>query len=661
MRLLCLFILLTAMYCSPELPSYDSFDEYPVYEGDDLGITYSPEATTFKLWSPAAEQARVLIYDDDGKDLEAEPLQTLDMTREDGVWSYRLAGDQLGKYYVYQIMQGGRWLAEAPDLYARAVGTNGKRAQIIDLSDTDPAGWENDRRPSAKSPTDIVIYELHLRDVSVHESSGNPYPGKFLGLTQVGTTTENGLSTGLDHIKELGVTHVHLLPAFDFASLDESPHAPLGFNWGYDPLNYNVPEGSYATDASDGRVRIREFKQMVQALHNAGIGVIMDVVYNHTGPTEDSPFNLLVPGYYYRQNPDGTFSDASACGNETASERPMVRSFIRESVKYWAKEYHVDGFRFDLMGIHDTETMNAVAADLKAIDPSIFVYGEGWTASGSPLPDSLRALKANVPDLIDVAAFSDDLRDGLKGSVFEHKEQGFVSGAMGRAESVKFGVVAAGQHPQIDYPAVNYSNAPWAPEPIQCINYVSCHDNHTLWDRLEISNGGDSEADRERMHRLSLAVVLTSQGVPFLHAGSELLRTKYGEENSYKSPDSINAIDWTRKETYSTTLKYVQDLIKLRKAHPAFRMPTNAAVQANLSFMDTQDEQLIAYRIQDGPGDEWSDIVVVYNAHRKPISFDLPDGNYQAVVYDDRVDQEGIGPVLAGSVRVPALSCMVLK
>ncbi|MEL6393167.1 MAG: type I pullulanase, partial [Bacteroidota bacterium] len=637
-----------------------SFDEYPVYTGDDLGHTYTPEATTFKLWSPGAEQARILVYANDGL-TEEGPLETAPMSHRQGVWSAQLDGDQVGKYYTFQIMKDERWLAEAPDLYARAVGTNGRRAQVVDLSATDPTDWENDQRPRVESPTDMVIYEMHLRDISVHESSGNRFPGKFLGLTQVGTTTPDGSSTGLDHLIEMGITHVHILPAFDFASLDESPHAPLGFNWGYDPLNYNVPEGTYATDASNGMVRIKEFKQMVQALHRAGIGVIMDVVYNHTGPTDDSPFNRLVPGYYYRTNPDGSWSDASACGNETASERPMVRDYIRRSVKYWAEEYHVDGFRFDLMGIHDIETMNAVAADLRAVDPSIFVYGEGWTAGGSPLPDGLRALKANVPALEHVAAFSDDLRDGMKGSVFNHEEKGFVSGAMGRAESVKFGVVAAGPHPQLDYSAVNYSNAPWAPEPTQCINYVSCHDNHTLWDRLLLSNPEDSEEDRERMHRLSLAVVLTSQGVPFLHAGTEILRSKQGEENSYKSPDSINAIDWTRKASYPVTLNYVKDLIALRGSHPAFKMTSNAAIVNHLQFFETDDEQLIAYRIQGAPDDEWTDIIVIYNARPGAVSFDLPEGSFQAVVYDDRVDPSGIGPVLAGSVRVPGRSCMILR
>ncbi|MEM8582769.1 MAG: type I pullulanase [Bacteroidota bacterium] len=654
-------LLLCCMYCSSEVTTYSSFDEYPVYTGGDLGLTYTSEVSVFKLWSPGAEEARVLLYEGDGIDPDEQPLASYPMKRSEGVWVCETTGDQQGKYYTFQIMKDGRWLAEAPDIYARAVGTNGKRAQIVDMSQSNPEAWQADQRPIIAQPTDMVIYEMHIRDISVHASSGNPFPGKFLGLTQVGTSTANGQTTGLDHLLEMGITHVHILPAFDFASLDESPGAPMGFNWGYDPLNYNVPEGTYATDASNGLVRIREFKQMVQALHQAGIGVIMDVVYNHTGPTDDSPFNLLVPGYYYRTNPDGSWSDASGCGNETASERPMVRDYIRQSVKYWAEEYHVDGFRFDLMGIHDIETMNAIAEDLQQIDPSIFVYGEGWTAGGSPLPDSLRALKANVPQLRQVAAFSDDLRDGLKGSVFNHEEQGFVSGAIGRAESVKFGVVAAGQHPQLDYQAVNYSNAPWAPEPSQCINYVSCHDNHTLWDRLQISNADNSEAERERMHRLSLAVVLTSQGVPFLHAGTELLRTKQGEENSYKSPDNINAIDWTRKGDYATTLKYVQDLIELRRAHSAFRMATNADIQSKLQFMDTEDEQLIAYRITNAPDDEWTDIVVIYNAHPNPVTFDLPEGSYQAVVYDDRVDQNGIGPVLAGSVRVPSRSCMVLR
>ncbi|MEM7574339.1 MAG: type I pullulanase [Bacteroidota bacterium] len=654
-------LFLTLMSCTPERPTYSSFDEYPRYEGGDLGMIYSPASTSFKLWSPAAQEARLLLYATDVAD--ENPFAIIPMEEIDGAWTHVYSGDLEGKYYSFQIMQDGAWLEEAPDLYARAVGTNGERAQVIDLAATDPEGWETDRRPELAAPTDIILYELHMRDATVHASAGSRYPGKFLGLTERGTRSPDGLATGIDHLVELGVTHLHLLPVFDYASVDERPDAPSAFNWGYDPLNYNVPEGSYATDPSDGRVRVREFKQMVQALHQAGIRVVMDVVYNHTGPTDDSPFNLLVPGYYYRQNEEGGWSDASGCGNETASERPMVRDYIIESVKYWAREFHVDGFRFDLMGIHDIETMNRLSAELHEIDPSIFVYGEGWTAGGSPLPDDQRALKANTPLLDRIAAFSDDLRDGLKGSVFNHEESGFVSGSEGRIASIQFGVVAAGQHPQIDYEAVNYSNAPWAPEPYQCINYVSCHDNHTLWDRLQNSNPEDSEEERAKMARLALAVVLTSQGVPFLHAGSEMLRTKGGEENSYQSPDSVNAIDWTRKAQQATTVSYVSALIALRKAHPAFRLPSNAAIQEHLSFLPTTGgDDLVVFRLQGVAGDDWQDILVAYNASVSPQSLALPAGDsYDLIASGEQINVNGIGDQPTGSIQLAARAMTILK
>ena len=466
--------------CGPGAPEYASFGQYPVYTGRDLGATYTLDKTTFKLWAPPARDARVHLYTDD---LTGQPQRIIDLARgERGVWTAEVPGDLDGIYYTFQTKIQGNWQGEAADPYARAVGTNGVRAQVVDLSQTNPAGWSNDQRPPLAAPEDIILYELHIRDMSIHPQSGIEYKGKYLGLTEAGTTGPNGVTTGLDHLKELGITHVHLLPSFDFLSVDESRPDSAQYNWGYDPQNYNVPEGSYSTNPKDGAVRIREFKQMVQALHNAGIRVIMDVVYNHTGRSEDSKFNRLVPGYYYRQREDGSLSDASACGNEIASERPMVRKFIRESVQYWVDEYHIDGFRFDLMGIHDIQTMNEISTSLHAIDSTIFIYGEGWTASASPLPDSLRALKANTGQLKGVAAFSDELRDALKGSVFEPEERGFVTGRPGLEESIKFGIVAAGPHDQVEYDSVNYSKAPWAPQPHQCINYVSCHDNHTLWD-----------------------------------------------------------------------------------------------------------------------------------------------------------------------------------
>lgn len=664
MRYHCMLFLLPILFtaCNPDsVPEYASFDEYPLYAPRNLGADYQSKATTFRLWSPPAQAARVRLYEtgDGGTYYDEREMRR----GESGQWEITVEGDLDGNFYTYQVKINGQWLEEAVDPYARAAGVNGKRGQIIDLSETDPAGWEDDVRPPLEHPTDIVLYELHVRDLSTHPSSGIKQRGKYLGLTELGTTSPLGDTTGLDHLVQLGVTHVHLLPVFDYLSVDESRLDSAQFNWGYDPQNYNVPEGSYSTDPYDGAVRIREFKQMVQALHRRGIRVVMDVVYNHTGRTENSNLNKLVPGYYYRQREDGSFSDASACGNEVASERPMVRKFIRESVSYWVEEYHIDGFRFDLMGIMDILTMNEISATVHAIDSSIFLYGEGWTAGASPLPDSLRALKANTPELERIAAFSDDVRDAMKGNVFEPEDRGFISGKPGLEESIKFGIVGATRHPQVVYDSVNYSKAPWADEPAQCITYASCHDNHTLWDRLLLSVPDATEAARIRMDKLAATIVLTSQGVPFLHAGSELLRSKDGEENSYQSPDAINQIDWRRKGQYQPVFEYYRQLIQLRKNHPAFRLRSTEAIQNALRFIELESprELMVAYQLSDhAGGDSWKDILVILNGARQPQSIQLPEGNWLLAADGQRVDEQGIRAVTNGRLRVPASTAYVL-
>ncbi len=657
--LLILFLLLLLASCRSK-PRYESYEDYPVYDGPDLGLTLGPNGVQVRLWAPTADSVRFRLYE---QDLGGVPFRTLDMERaESGTWTLQLPKTTMGNYYTFQTKVEGEWHQEVPDPYAYAVGTNGRRGQLVDLAATNPAGWEADRRPSLAHPTDIVLYELHVRDLSTHPSSGIVHKGKFLGFTEAGTKSPQGLTTGLDHLTEMGITHVHLLPAFDFRSVDETRLSEQAFNWGYDPQNYNTPEGSYATDPADGRVRIREFKQMVQALHERGIRVVMDVVYNHTGYTEESLFNQLVPGYYYRQNEDGGFSDASACGNETASERPMVRKMIVESVLFWAREYHVDGFRFDLMGIHDIETMNAVARALREVDPTIFVYGEGWTAGPTPLPDDQLALKKNTHRLDGVAAFSDDLRDGLKGSVFEHEETGFVSGKAGLEESIKFGLVASTPHPQVNYAEVNYSDTAWAAQPAQTISYVSCHDNHTLWDKLDLSRPDASANDRKKMHRLALTIVLTAQGVPFLHAGTEMLRTKYGEENSYQSPDSINQIRWGWKSEHLDMVEYVRRLIALRKAHPAFRMRTTDQIAEHLRFLDVAVPNVVAYRLNGAAaGDSWRDLWVAYNGSAEPQSLPLPEGSWKVALLDDEIyAEEDMQPVAKGVFELPAIAAAIL-
>lgn len=637
------------------------FEQYPFYGGKDLGMQWSPGESRMKVWSPAAQAMRLYLYE---KGSGGNPLQTIAMEKgRQGVWSATLKGDVQGKYYTVQVQMQGKWLAETPDPYAKAVGVNGQRGMIINLGSTNPAGWMDDTRPPQAAFTDIILYELHIRDLSSDVNSGIHHTGKYLGLTETGTHNEDGQQTGLDHLKELGITHVHLLPVFDYryTSVDESlpPRVPQ-YNWGYDPENYNVPEGSYATDANDGAVRIREYKQMVQALHRNGIRVVMDVVYNHTGSTTESVFNRIAPGYYYRQNADGSYSNASACGNETASERAMMRQYMIESMKYWVEEYHIDGFRVDLMGIHDIETMNQISAELHQIDPGIFIYGEGWTAGSSPLPDSLRAIKANTYRLDRVAAFSDDFRDALKGSVFDHADKGFISGKPGLEESVKFGIVASTEHPQIDYSKVNYSKAPWAKEPFQTITYVDCHDNHTLWDKLAISCPDVSESDRIRMQKLAGAMVLTSQGIPFMHAGVEMLRSKQGVENSFNSSDSINRIDWSRKTTYEAVYSYFKGLIQLRKNHPAFRMPTAELIRTHLKFLDVSEKNLVVYLLKDhANGDSWSKILVVLNGSSKAETISLPPGKWKVVVTGDEVNEKGVLTVSRPFVEVPPISAMI--
>ncbi len=646
-------LLLMPFVCLSQMNNQD----YPVYKGNDLGVSYSPKKTAFKVWAPTASAVKLILYKTgDG----GEMVSTVSMSKEQqGVWLTQIAHDIKNLYYTFQVQQNGKWLAETPDIYAKAVGVNGKRGMVVNLVETNPINWKNDKRPPLKSFTDIIIYESHVRDFSISKYSGIKHKGKFLGLTQTGTKNADGLSTGLDHLKELGVTHIHLLPSFDFNSIDESKDGLHAYNWGYDPLNYNVPEGSYATNPYDGRVRITEFKQMVQALHLNGIRVILDVVYNHTS-NRQAPFNQFVLGYFYRHNADGSYSNATACGNETASEKAMMRKFMIESVAYWAREYHLDGFRFDLMGVHDIETMNQVSDTLHKIDPGIFIYGEGWTAGASPLPENVRAVKKNTYKLNKIAAFSDDIRDALRGPFDNVKEKGFVSGANGTIESVKFGIVASTQHPQIDYKKINHSKAPWAAEPYQTISYVSCHDDNTLYDRLIITNPGASEADLIKMDKLSQSIVLTSQGVAFLQSGAEMLRTKQGVANSYNSPDSINEIDWSRKSKYKDVFDFYKSLISLRKHHPAFRMPTTEMIQQHLKFIDTEDPLLLVYQINNyANGDHWKDILVLLNGNKADRTIQIPAGNWLLAVDGNNVNEKGLKQ-LALKVTVPATSAYIL-
>lgn len=639
---------------------YSTYDEYPIYSGNDLQLVYSAKESKFTFWSPMADEALLHLYDDG---LKGEAIQTITMQRTNAnePWRATINGDLKGKFYTFQIKYKGKLLAETTGAWTTAVGVNGLRSAIIDMAATNPQGWQNDVRPALKSPNDIILYEFHHRDMTMSPSAGIKNKGKFLAWTELGTKSPQGLSTGIDHIKELGVTHVHLLPSFDHASIDETTLEQNRYNWGYDPKNYNVPEGSFSTNPYNPATRILEFKKMVQSFHKKGIRVIMDVVYNHTSSGDNSNLNLSAPGYFYRHNPDGSFSNASGCGNETASERAMMRKYIVESVKFWAKEYHIDGFRFDLMGIHDIETMNEVSKALKEIDPTLYVYGEGWSAGSSPLPESLRAVKANANKLTDIAVFSDDIRDGLKGHYSREADKGFATGASGFEETIKFGIVGATQHPQVDYSKVNYSKAPFANKPSQTISYVSCHDDMCLVDKLKKSNPEATEAELIKFDKLVQTVVLTSQGVPFIFSGEEIFRDKKGVHNSFESPDSINAINWNNKYKYNDLFKYYQGLIDLRKSHPAFRMHSAAQIQKHLRFIDGLPTNLVAYTIgANANGDSWKEIFVIFNGSTSSQKITVPAGSWTAVVKDGKVSKRGLGTVKGGKVEVSGSSALIL-
>lgn len=651
-KILLVFILISMMQHSFSQTDYAG---YPVYYERDLGLTYSKEFSIFKIWAPTAEKGELLFYKEGmgGEPFKVSPLEK----GIRGTFHSQVEGDLKGVFYTFRVSINGKWSNEIPDPYAKAVGVNGKRAMVIDLAETDPAGWEKDKSPSFSknnAATDAVIYELHIRDASIHESSGIEHKGKFLGLAEENTRSAEGLPTGLSHLKELGVTHIHLLPFFDYNSVDETTLDKPQYNWGYDPLNYNVPEGSYSTNPYDGATRIKELKQMIAAFHKNGLRVVMDVVYNHVANAASSNFEQLVPGYYFRHKADGSLSDATACGNETASEMPMMRKFIVESVLYWVKEYHIDGFRFDLMGVHDIETMNIIAAELRRIKPDILLYGEGWTAGASPLPDSKRALKANAAKLNHIAVFSDDIRDGIKGSVFDIKDKGFASGKAGMEESVKFGVVAACNHPQVNMQKVNYSKKAYAKEPWNTITYCECHDNNALWDKLLLSCPDASRMELIKMQQLALTIVLTSQGISFLHAGTEFLRDKKEVENSYNAGDSINAMDWQLKKENNEVFEYVRNLIQLRKQHPAFRMTNSLQVKQNIKFDAKAPEGVVMYTINGAAvKDKWKKIFVAHNGNPKPKIVMLPAGNWKNALAPGN-------KTVSGSIELPVIGSLVM-
>ena len=615
-------------------------------------VRYGKNATKFRLFAPANAKAVVLrLYD---KGAGGKPTKTVKMkkpAKADGRWMADVRGDLKGKFYTFDVDAGRGFNGECAGIFAKAVGVNGRRGAIIDLRQTDPEGWQQDERPRLKSPADLVIYEMHHRDFSIDASSGIQHKGKFLALTE---------PRAIEHLRSLGVNAVHLLPSFDFASVDETQLDRPQYNWGYDPVNYNVPEGSYSTDPYDPATRIKEFKQMVQALHKAGIRVILDVVYNHTFDIKGSNFQRTYPDYFYRRTANGQYSNGSGCGNETASERPVMRLFMTESVLYWINEYHIDGFRFDLMGVHDIETMRHIRAEVDKIDPSIFIYGEGWSAGACAYPSDKLATKANTSQLDGIAAFGDEMRDGLRGPFSDDSKGAFLAGLPGNEQSVRFGIVGAISHPGVDLSKVNYSKAAWASQPTEAISYVTCHDDMCLTDRLRASIPGIKTDELIRLDLLAQTAVLTSQGVPFMLSGEEMLRDKKGVHNSYNSPDSVNRLDWDNLRRYPQVFEYYKRLISLRRNHPAFRLADANLVRKHLEFLPSAPCTVAFHLKGNAGGDQWNDIIVVLNSNKHNVEIDIPQGQYTVVCRDGKIDEQGLGTISGGKASVGAQSALII-
>ena len=607
-------------------------------------VVCDPEATAFQLFAPAtAKRVVVRIYNDG---MGGKPIKTVKMKRTEQaeVWQAEIKGNLLGKFYTFDMGKG-----ECPGVFAKAVGVNGQRGAIVNLVKTDPEDWCCDAHPVIKSPADLVVYEMHHRDFSIARKDAK-YPGKFLALTE---------PWAIDHLKALGVNAIHILPSYDYGSVDETRLNTPQYNWGYDPVNYNVPEGGYSTNPYDPTCRIREFKQMVQALHKAGIAIILDVVYNHTYDIDHSNFQRTYPDYYYRKV-DGKYSNGSGCGNETASDQPMMRKFMIESVKHWINEYHIDGFRFDLMGCHDIETMNEIRKAVDAIDPTIFIYGEGWSAGQCALPTEQLGVKANIAKMPRIAAFSDEIRDALRGPFDDDTKGGFLAGVPDCEESLKFGIAGAIAHPQVDMSKVNYSKTPWATEPTQMMSYVSCHDDMCLVDRLKSSIPGISDDELIRLDLLAQTAVFTSQGVPFMLSGEELLRSKKGVHNSFESPDSINQLDWKNQQRYPQVFKFYQDLIALRKHHPAFRLGDAHLVRKHLEFLDAP-KGVVAFRLKDYAGrDDWRNIVVILNANREQVAVSLPKATYTIVCQNGAINEASTDKLSGHRAQIAPQSAMIL-
>ena len=629
--------------------SSTEFESKYTYTGTDLGAVWTREKTAFRVWAPTASAVRVNLYrtgDAQVNDL----LESLSMNADvNGTWFIEKSGDLNGIYYTYSVTVAGN-TTEACDPYARTTGVNGNRAMVIDLVSTNPAGWDTDTDPNAGKPfTDAVIYELHIRDLSIDESSGHSMKnkGKYLGVIEPGTATKSGIPTGLDHMKNLGITHLHILPMYDFGTVDEYHLDRPQFNWGYDPVNYNVPEGSYSSDPFNGAVRVAELKQMVKGLHDNGISVVMDVVYNHVYEAKDFCFNQIVPYYFSRTDSKGKLSDGSCCGNDTASERSMVRKYIVESVKYWADEYHIDGFRFDLVGLIDTVTVNSLMTEVHKTHPHVVFYGEGWDMETTLSKKVLLTTKDNASAVPGFAFFSDTIRDLLKGSVFDNTTPGFVTGVPASDADLWrcfMGIPA------------------WCPSPLQTVNYVSCHDNNTLIDRIALSTPKATQEERIRMNNLAAAFCLTAQGIPFFQAGEEMLRSKPlpnggFEHNSFRSSDEINSIKWNLLDQpeYRMCYAYYQGRIAFRKAHQVLRLTTAKEALAAVSTVATGNPHALAFRVKDGA----EDLFLVFNADTETLSMPLPKGKWNVCIKDGKAGTETLETV-EGMIRISPITAMAL-
>ncbi|MGX8728925.1 MAG: type I pullulanase, partial [Lachnospiraceae bacterium] len=627
----------------PIIYSTEEFEKKYTYNGDDLGLTVG-DTLTFKVWAPMAEKVVLNLYET-GSSWNKDLIESREMNAgEKGIFELTAEKELLGKYYTYTVTRDGEE-TEVVDPYARSTGVNGLRGMILDLSTTDPEGWDADKNPHADAPiNDAVIYEVHVRDLSSDESSGIKNAGKFLGFTETGTKSPEGKATGIDHIKELGATHVHILPMYDYGSIDESISYAYAYNWGYDPQNYNVPEGSYATDPANGEVRVKELKAMVQAMHENGLSVVMDVVYNHVYNASEFCINKILPGYFSRISDTGTYSNGSGCGNDTASERSMVRKYIVDSVVYWATEYHLDGFRFDLVGLLDVDTINQIVEEVHKVRPDVIFYGEGWSMNTQVTKDVKLATQQSSGKTPGFAYFNDNLRDGVKGHVFDELATGYVSGKKDAALGVKNSWMA---------------QEIWSENPTQIVQYVSCHDNLTLFDKLAVSRADASEEDRIRMNNLSAAIYFTAQGVPFMMSGEEMLRSKVKadgtfDSNSYASSDEVNSLKWSAlaDPKVEKTFEYYKGLIAFRKAHPALRLTSAEDVSANVAVIEGLDDQVLAFQVSPANGESSKGIFVVFNPNPEKTTVTLPEGNWNVYVDADKAGTTALYGIEGGKAEV---------